>query len=189
MISQTAQTFLPPFLAPIRGFTERNKLSVEETDELPAVQPWKQAAQSVSTTLLGIGFLAATAIASLASLVPAYFGGLLTSDSTVQQAVKPLAKYLWLGAFAWAPVAVGEGILLAQRHLGFLAVIYLLSTAMLPPALFMIKVRKGSVGDVWLLFGLFQIFRAFCFTGRIWWGPWLLNKFTSKKKVQPVEKS
>eukprot|EP00523_Entomoneis_sp_CCMP467_P005757 CAMPEP_0168752474 /NCGR_PEP_ID=MMETSP0724-20121128/18405_1 /TAXON_ID=265536 /ORGANISM="Amphiprora sp., Strain CCMP467" /LENGTH=616 /DNA_ID=CAMNT_0008800725 /DNA_START=9 /DNA_END=1859 /DNA_ORIENTATION=- len=183
VISQTAQTFLPPFLAPIRKFMERNNVSPAEAEDMETVKPWLKASGVVSATLLGCGFLAGAGIASLVCLVPAFNGGLLTSDTTVQQAVKPLAKYLWLGAFAWAPVAVGEGILLAQRHLGFLAIIYLLSTAMLPPALFMIKLRKGSVEQIWFLFGLFQIFRAVCFTGRIWWGPFLMKKLFKKNKT------
>ena len=178
VISQTAQTFLPPFLAPIQNFMEQQK---DKTKQFSEVKPWEHAAQRVSTTLLGLGFLSAAGIASLVSLIPAYFGGILTSDTTVQNAVKPLAKYLWLGAFAWAPVAVGEGVLLARRQLGFLAVVYLLSTAMLPPALLVIKMRKGSVGQVWLLFGIFQIFRALCFTGRIWWGPFLFNRLFQRR--------
>ena len=183
VISQTAQTFLPPFLAPIQNYlaakqqqgeeTARSYTKEEEEEEAAALRPWYQASQRESTTLLGLSIVTASAIASLVSLIPAYFGGILTSDTTVQKAVRPLAKYLWLGAFAWAPVAVGEGVLLARRELGFLAIVYLLSTAMVPPSLFLIKLRQGSVDQVWLMFGLFQIFRAICFTGRIWWGPFL----------------
>ncbi|KAL7579324.1 hypothetical protein ACA910_014002 [Epithemia clementina (nom. ined.)] len=185
VISQTAQTFLPPFLAPIQNYMERQQKQGKKVSNDEAIlKPWQHAAQSVSTTLLGLGFVAAFVIASIVCLIPAYFGGILTSDITVQRAVQPLAKYLWLGAFAWAPVAVGEGVLLATRQLNFLAVVYLLSTAMLPPALFAIKLRKGTVGQIWLLFGLFQIFRVLCFTGRIWWGPFLMKRLFNRQKTQ-----
>lgn len=95
--------------------------------------------------------------------------------------MKPLAKYLWIGAFFWAPIAVSEGILLARRELGFLAAVYLMSTALLPPALLHIKFNHGSVALVWAAFGAFQVFRTVCFTGKIWWGPFLKRLFAGKK--------
>jgi hypothetical protein len=94
----------------------------------------------------------------------------LTSDITVQDAVKPLAKYLFAGAFLTAPVAVAEGVLLARRELKFLASVYLVSTMLLPPALLRIKRIGGTVVDVWSAFAIFQLFRALCFVGRIWGG-------------------
>ena len=112
----------------------------------------------------------ATIVASASSLVPAFFGGILTSDGVVQEAVKPLAKYLWAGAFLTAPVAVSEGVLLARRELGFLAAIYVVSTALLPAALLHVKHIGGSVVQVWACFAAFQLFRATCFAGRIWSG-------------------
>ena len=55
--------------------------------------------------------------------------GLLTNDATVQAAVRPLAAPLAIGVLLYAPVAVGEGVLLAQRQLRFLAGVYLASAA------------------------------------------------------------
>lgn len=172
VISQTAQTFLPPFLAPVKDHIEAEtaKNSQYDVQEDPAAKVWLDSAQKVATNLLGVGFGAATLVASTASLVPAFFGNWITSDSVIQQAVKPLAKYLWLGAFFWAPVAVSEGVLLARLELKFLAGIYLLSTALLPPALLQVKSRGGSVEQVWACFVVFQIVRALCFTARIWGG-------------------
>jgi Na+-driven multidrug efflux pump len=182
VISQTAQTFLPPYLAPVSEHIAKSKLRIKnykvETDV--RVQSWLRAADKVATTLLGVGFLSAAAIASIVSLVPAKFGFLITSDATVQNAVKPLAKYLWMGAFFWAPVAVAEGVLLARRELGFLAFVYLLSTAILPAALLQVKFRQGDVGQVWACFVAFQLCRAACFVGRVWGGK-VLNKLARKK--------
>jgi len=173
VISQTAQTFVPPYLAPVNEYVAS---SDERTMEDPIVKPWLDSAFSLGTNLLKLGFMTATVVASLASLIPGYFGGMLTSDPTVKNAVKPLAKYLWTGAFLTAPVAVAEGLLLARRELKYLAGIYVLTTALLPPALLRVKVG-GSVEQVWACFAVFQLCRAGFFTGRIWL-PSIINKIT-----------
>lgn len=180
VLSQTAQTFLPAFMAPLEDYLKGR--SLDEADE--HVAEWKARSQTVATQLLKIGLSVAVVVASLASLIPARFGNFITSDAVVQKAVQPLAKYLWLGAFFWAPVAVSEGILLARRELSFLAAVYLASTALLPPVLLQIKFRQGSVGLVWASFGVFQVFRTIFFTGRIWWVPALQKLFSNKSKKE-----
>jgi Na+-driven multidrug efflux pump len=182
VLSQTAQTFLPAYLAPLTDYLQGRP--IDESDK--TVMEWKEAGQTVATHLLEIGMSVAAGVASLASLVPAYCAFFITSDPVVQSAVKPLAKYLWLGAFFWAPVAVSEGILLARRELGFLAGVYLMSTVLLPPALMRIKFQQGSVSAVWACFGIFQVFRTIFFTGRIWWIPALQRLFPGKR---PAEKA
>ncbi len=172
VISQTAQTFIPTYLAPVHDYVtkmkKKNSNYDEDTDQL--VKPWKDAAFDVGTTLLRIGFVSGSIIASLAAMVPAFRGSLITSDKTLQAAVKPLAKYLWMGAFLTAPVAVSEGVLLARRELKFLALVYLVTTALLPSALLRIKLTGGTVEQVWACFAVFQLFRAVLFAGRIWSG-------------------
>jgi len=111
----------------------------------------------------------------------------ITSDINVQKAVKPLAKYLWLGAFFWAPVAVSEGILLARRELGFLAGVYLATTALLPPVLLKIKFQQGTVAMVWAAFGIFQVFRTVFFTGRIWLAP-VIQKLFGRSEISKQAK-
>ena len=171
VISQTAQTFLPPFLAPVQSYIKQQRskdLSYDSNND-PAVESWLTAGQQVATTLLGIGLASAGLVASIATLIPAFFGYFITTDSAVIAALKPLAKYLWFGALFWAPVAVSEGVLLARLELKFLAGIYLLSTLFLPPALLKVKLSpNGSIEKVWLCFVIFQILRASAFTGRIW---------------------
>lgn len=182
VISQTAQTFLPPYLAPVQTYASKmlKKNPKYDIKQDETVKPWLDASQKVATSLLGVGFISAAIIASIASLVPAFFGYFITSDSVIQQSIKPLAKYLWLGAFIWAPVAVSEGVLLARLELKFLASIYLLSTALLPPALLRIKHNpNGTVGQVWLCFCIFQTFRAIAFMGRIWGIP-ILQKLMGR---------
>jgi Na+-driven multidrug efflux pump len=174
VLSQTAQTFLPPYLAPIR------KMTAEQAE------PWKRTSQQVATNLLCIGLIASAGVASLASLVPAFFGNWITTDPVVQHALKPMAKYLWAGAFIWAPVAVSEGVLLARLELNFLAGVYLASTLLLPPALLRIKAVGGTVQQVWAFFGYFQLFRALTFTARIW-GGYALRK--QRRPLQIAQKS
>ena len=170
VISQTAQTFIPGYLAPLAKHITKSKEKDPKYDPSSdsVVQPWSQAAYQLGNTLLKIGFSVGAVIATLASMVPAFRGGLLTSDKTVQEAVKPLAKYLFAGAFLTAPVAVSEGILLAKRELKYLASIYLISTALLPSALVRVKMIGGNVEQVWACFAVFQLFRATCFGGKIW---------------------
>lgn len=190
VISQTAQTFLPPFLAPVADHVAvmKKKNAKYDPEQDAQVQEWLGTGQKVATSLLGIGVMAAGIVASIASLIPAYFGNLITSDPVVQNAVKPMAKYLWMGAFFWAPVAVAEGVLLARRELQFLAAVYLVTTLLLPPALLQIKFRQGDVGQVWLCFTVFQLFRALLFTGRIWTGP-ILQKLFGKKPPTSLPKT
>ena len=173
VISQTAQTFLPPFLAPVTDYIEKKRQKDDNYDPStdPVPQAWKKSSFTCATQLLKIGFMSAVTVASIASLVPAFFGNMLTQDLVVQEAIKPLAKLLWIGAFLTGPVAVSEGVLLARRELRYLATIYLVSTAVLPSALLRIKTMKGSISQIWACFGAFQLFRAACFAGKIWLVP------------------
>jgi Na+-driven multidrug efflux pump len=185
VISQTAQTFLPPFLAPANEYiAQQQAVNADYQAEAdPQVAEWLNASKKVASSLFFIGMTAALFVASIVSLVPAFFANFITSDLTVQAAVKPLAKYLWMGAFFWAPVAVAEGVLLARRELKFLAGVYLASTALLVPAFLRIKRLQGDVGQVWACFALFQLFRGFLFTGKIWGLPLLKRMFGSRKAV------
>ena len=171
VISQTAQTFLPPFVAPMEEYIDRQSKRKKDFDPSndKTVSSFRQASNKVGTTLLGLGIASAAVVASAASLVPALGANVITSDGVVQTAVKPLAKYLWWSAFLWAPVAVSEGILLARRELKFLAGVYLMTTALLPPALLRVKGSSGGrVEQVWACFAAFQLFRSLLFTGKIW---------------------
>jgi len=193
VISQTAQTFLPSYFAPVKDYIasqQRHDSNYSVKDDAKA-QEWLSAAFTVGTRLLGLGMSVACVVATLASLIPAFFGGALTSDASVQQAVKPLAPFLFAGCFLTAPVAVSEGILLARRELKYLATVYLISTTLLPPALLRIKKLQEPVTYVWGAFAVFQLFRAFCFTSRIWGGS-LARKLVgggSKPVPAPAEES
>jgi Na+-driven multidrug efflux pump len=173
VISQTAQTFLPPYLAPVNDYVAkmRSKDPNYEVEEDSDAQKWYHTAFVAASQLMGIGFMVASVIATLVSSLPRFFPNTITSDVVVQEAVKPLAKYLWVGAFLTAPVAVSEGVLLAKRELPFLATVYTVSTIVLPFGLIEIKKAGAPVGQVWAAFALFQLFRALCFASRIWGEP------------------
>ena len=188
VISQTAQTFLPPYFAPIKDYvaaimTTDPKYDVKKDEK---IVPWTKASMQVSSQLVRLGLVVATVVSSLAALVPAYFSYFITSDPQVQVAVKPLAKYLLAGSFLAAPVAVAEGILLARRELKFLASVYLMSTALLPSALLWVKNIGGNVEQIWGCFAAFQLFRALCFIGRIYGGPLLQKLMAPFRKEKAV---
>jgi len=188
VISQTAQTFLPPFTAPVMDYVAdvRKKIPDFDPESHPGIQAWNKTAYKVATRLFGVGMIVAVIIATAASSIPAYFAGALTSDETVKTAVKPLAKYLWAGAFLTAPVAVSEGVLLARRELGYLATVYIASTAVFPTFLLQIKKTAGPVVDVWSYFAWFQLFRAVCFAGKIWGGSLLKKIGLGRKRATPA---
>ena len=163
VISQTAQAFLPQFY--VGDAKDSNGSMIE--------------AQILAKRLLRIGVVVGGLIAILASSIPKFAPNFLTNDLVVQEAVKPLALPLFLGSLLTAPVAVSEGILLARRELKFLASVYIASTAIFPFALFKIKKTGAPVTHVWFGFAIFQLFRATCFTSRLW-GAQILKKVTSK---------
>jgi Na+-driven multidrug efflux pump len=188
VISQTAQTFLPPYLAPVTDYINSRKEADSTYDANKDVEAkkWLDAAFSVSTRLLRLGMGVACVVATVASVVPAFFGGAMSSDVAVQDAVKPLAPFLFAGCLLTAPVAVSEGVLLAGRELKYLASVYVISTLLLPQGLLRIKKLQGPVTQVWGAFAVFQLFRAVCFTYRIW-GVKLVKTFSkgSGKVAEP----
>jgi len=156
VISQTAQTFLPQFYIGIKDDKYGDSYGKE--------------AQTLAWRLLRLGMCVGAVVAFVAASIPRFFPFLLTNDIMVQESVRPLALPLFLGSVLTAPVAVSEGVLLARRDLKYLASVYLLSTAVFPFALFKIKHASGPVVNIWFGFALFQLFRAVCFTGKLWGG-------------------
>jgi len=156
VISQTAQTFLPQYYIGIK-----DKVYGDD---------YASSAQNLAARLLKFGLSVGAIVALVASTIPRFLPFLLTNDAGVQSCVKPLALPLLVGSILTAPVAVSEGVLLARRELKYLAGVYLLSTAVFPFFLLKIKASAGPVVNIWWGFALFQLFRALCFTGRLWGG-------------------
>eukprot|EP00804_Cyclotella_cryptica_P004370 CCRYP_006786-RB/>CCRYP_006786-RB protein AED:0.19 eAED:0.19 QI:663/1/1/1/1/1/3/1160/368 len=159
VISQLAQSFLPSYSVLPK---DRNGRLLGDTIE------WRKASNALVARLERYGlFLGSLLAASVASIVT-YAPGIVTKDPGVQMAVRPLAATLAAGAFLTAPVAVSEGTLIARKELSYLASVYFVSTALLPPVLRRIRSVGGPVRQVWICFALFQLFRSGCFLGRIW---------------------
>ena len=157
MISQTAQTFLPAY----------GVLPDAKRGKKADVQEWKAASNRLVFRLEKVGLLVGAFIASVVGSLIAFAPGVVTKDVGVQSAAKPLAAIVAAGAFLTAPVAVSEGTLIAQKELSFLAGVYFISTALLPPVLRRIRSGGGPVSQIWICFALFQLFRSFCFVGRL----------------------
>ena len=167
VISQTAQTFLPSFGAPP-----------------PEADPseWRTASDRLATRLLGYAVLVSSGAAAIAAAVPIAGTQFLTNDPTVRLAVRPLAGPLAISTFLSGPMMAAEGVLLARRQLKFLALVYLVTTALLPPALIAVKNRGGPVVRVWLCFAAFNFCRTAVFGLRVW-GRQLLEGVVGKKAV------
>ena len=160
VLSQTAQAFLPQY------YVEKESASFDNE------------ARKLAVRLLRLGMTVGAGIACLAASIPSIFPFILTNDPFVQTSVRPLALPLFLGSLLTAPVAVSEGVLLARRELKYLAGVYMLSTIAFPFGLFTLKKSGGPVSNVWYGFVFFQLFRALCFTGRLWGGS-VLGKLAS----------
>jgi len=160
VISQTAQTFLPAYgVLPeeARGGAGGGKSAADPRE-------WRDASNRLVLRLEKIGLLAGVIIASVVGSIVAFFPGIVTKDAAVQAAARPLASILAGAILLTAPVAVSEGTLIARKELSYLAGVYFLSTALLPPVLR--RIRAGG-GAVWVCFALFQLFRSSCFAGRL----------------------
>lgn len=206
VLSQTAQTFLPPYYTPVRDYLKQQSNATAQTsaatafdfnaiisddDNDPTLAHWTSTARSLVARLTILGFITSASVASLVSLVASRYSHLLLSSShnnddpnllLLQTTIPSLSRWLWWGAFLWAPVAVSEGVLLAQRALPFLAILYLVSTAILPVVL--MRVRSSGVEEVWKCFVVFQVIRAGVCVWKLWsssfyW--WLLRLFSGRR--------
>ena len=158
VISQTAQTFLPAY-----GVLPEAHVGGKSADP----REWRAASNGLVLRLEKIGLMVGIVIASVVGSIIAFFPGIVTKDVAVQAAARPLASILAGGILLTAPVAVSEGTLIARKNLSYLAGVYFLSTALLPPVLRRIRAEGGPVSQVWICFALFQLFRSSCFLGRL----------------------
>lgn len=159
VISQLAQSFLPAY--DVLPKDKRGKPLGDPAE-------WRNSSNALVARLERYGLFLGALLAAVVASVVAYAPGIVTKDPGVQAAVRPLAGTLAAGAFLTAPVAVSEGTLIARKELSYLASVYFVSTALLPPILRRIRSGGGAVRQVWICFALFQLFRSGCFLGRIW---------------------
>lgn len=167
VINQTAQTYLPPFYAPVKDYVAKMQQRNAQYDETKdaVVQKWQAASSKVSSGFMKSCFLVAAVVATLGSVIPMSMGHLLTGDVAVQQAIKPLAKFLWWSTFLMGPMSATEGILLARHKTWFLASMYMVSTSVFPYAV--MTLGGGSIAAIWTCFSVFQGYRATIQTLRV----------------------
>jgi len=170
VISQTAQTYLPTF----------SVLPEPSKGKSADVKEWEAESTKLVLRLEKVGLMVGALVATVIGSIVAFAPGIVTKDALVQSAAKPLASILAAGIFLTAPVAVSEGTLIARKELKFLAGVYLISTACLPPVLRRIRAGGGPVSQIWVCFALFQLFRSASFVGR------LLLKKNDKKEAEAV---
>ncbi|CAJ1939015.1 unnamed protein product [Cylindrotheca closterium] len=144
-VGMTSQVFLPGILA------KERRTGV----------PQRGAKRLLFSTGVGAGLVAAV----LAWLLPARGAGLFTADAAVAQALRRTAPILGLSISMHAVALTCEGMLLAQRDLGFLSKSYIITT-IATISLLLSPLRPSTLGGSWWILALFQASRSFQFTLR-----------------------
>lgn len=144
-VGMTSQVFLPGILA----------------KERQTGVPQRGAKRLLFSTGVGAGLVAAV----LAWLLPARGAALFTSDTAVVAALRRTAPILGLSISMHAVALTCEGMLLAQRDLGFLSKSYIITT-IATISLLLSPLRPTTLGGSWWILAMFQASRSFQFTLR-----------------------
>lgn len=156
-VGMTSQVFLPGVLA----------------KERQTGVPQRGAKRLLFGTGVGAGLVAAT----LAGLLPSKGATLFTKDVTVAAALQQTAPILGLSISMHAVALTCEGMLLAQRDLGFLSKSYIITT-IATISLLLSPFRPGTLGGSWWILALFQASRSFQFA--------LRNIVLTHRKIKPA---
>lgn len=156
-VGMTSQVFLPGILA------EEKKTGI----------PKRGAKRLLFTTGVTAGLVAA----ALAGLLPSKGAALFTKDVQVAAALKRTAPILGLSISMHAIALTCEGMLLAQRDLGFLSKSYIITTVA-TIALLLSPFRPATLGGSWWILALFQASRSVQFGLR---NLFLTNKHRAKE--------
>jgi Na+-driven multidrug efflux pump len=144
-VGMTSQVFLPGILA------EEQKTGV--------------AKRGAKRLLFSTGVMAGLVAAALAGLLPSKGAALFTRDVRVAAALKQTAPILGLCISMHAIALTCEGMLLAQRDLGFLSKSYIITTVATIGLLFS-PFRPATLGGSWWILALFQTSRCIQFALR-----------------------
>jgi len=147
-VGMTSQVFLPGILAEERrtGTSKRG----------------------AKRLLFATGVMAGLVAATLAGLLPSKGAGLFTTDSQVAAILAATAPILALSISMHAIALTCEGMLLAQRDLGFLSSSYV-TTTIATIALLLSPFRPSTLQGSWWILALFQGGRALQFSLRTLW--------------------
>ena len=155
-LSQTAQALLPPLFVD----TTESTTTPESIDRLRhALKSFGKAA-----------FLCGAGLVTIVSLIPALTKFIMTTDPAVQSVVNSVVPihvmiFLFHGVFC-----ASEGILLAQKDLGFLGKMYGIYFAIVPALILQLQ-RLGpqlQLHHVWYAFMAYQFFRISAWVSRVY---------------------
>jgi len=145
-VGMTSQVFLPGILA------EERRSGIQK--------------RGAKRLLFTIGVFSGLFAATLAGLLPSRGAGLFTTDVDVAAALAATAPILAIAIAMHAIALTCEGMLLAQRDLGFLSSSYVTTTMATIVFLFS-PLRPSTLQGSWWLLACFQGLRMFQFSLRI----------------------
>jgi len=155
-VGMTSQVFLPGILA------EEKRTGVAQG--------------GAKRLLFTLGVVAGLVAATLAGLLPSKGSGLFTTDIHVAAILKLTSPILALGVSMHAIALTCEGMLLAQRDLGFLSSTYVITT-IATAVLLLSPFRPATLGGSWWVLAFFQGSRAIQFALRnLWISRWKTSK-------------
>lgn len=171
-LSQTAQALLPPLFDEANKDANANEASFDGDRLKGALINFGKAALLCGTGLVGI-----------VALIPLLTRLIMTTDPAVQAMVNSVVPihiliFLFHGVFCAA-----EGILLAQKDLGFLGRMYGVYFAVVPALILQLPYRLGSklqLQSVWYAFMAYQFFRITAWVSRVYY---LFCKRTSNQPL------
>jgi len=169
-VGMASQVFLPGVLAAQKKEREQQMASGSSGGGGSglASPPRRRRRDGARRTLFAAGLVTGLLGASVSAVIPVTLSGVFTTDAAVAGALAGAAPLLGLAVALHAVALTCEGLLLAQRDLGFLSASYLATTAA-AAALLLSPHRPASLNAAWVLLALFQGVRAVQFTLRSVW--------------------
>jgi Na+-driven multidrug efflux pump len=163
-LSQTAQALLPRIFAS----TDLSENPKEKTRVVRA------ALKSFTNAAL----LCGATLAAVVACVPLVTRLLMTSDPAVLKIVNSVVPIHFIIFCLHGIFCASEGILMAQKDLGFLGRMYALYFFVVPALMLRLK-RQGAqlqLQSIWLVFLGYQLFRLSAWVGRVGWLFWKTQK-------------
>jgi Na+-driven multidrug efflux pump len=163
-LSQTAQALLPRIFAS----TDLSENPKEKTRVVgAALKSFTKAALLCGATL-----------AAVVACIPLITRILMTSDPAVLKIVNSVVPIHFVIFCLHGIFCASEGILMAQKDLGFLGRMYALYFFVVPALMLRLK-RQGAqlqLQSIWLVFLGYQLFRLSAWVGRVGWLFWETHK-------------
>jgi Na+-driven multidrug efflux pump len=158
-LSQTAQVMLPRII-----------LATSELKDKPKEK--YLILESTLKNFLKAALLCGSVLSGIVACIPFLSSALMTSDPLVSQLVNSVVPIHLLIFSLHGIFCASEGILMAQKDLGYLGKMYALYFVVVPALMMRLK-RQGSnnlqLKSIWLVFLGYQLFRISAWVGRVLW--------------------